>query len=89
MSGKYETIKSLLKNVGVVLPEDTSVINEWSLIMVMTGVLIGIDKNLVPGNDIVVHASGFYCKDDYIAVGKDGVNYIKNSEDMYSLLVKK
>ncbi len=82
---KYPVTQSLLNTIGIALPKDTQIINEWSLIMAMTGVLNALDRNLIQGNNIVIHGSGFYCNDDYVPIGKDRVRYITSSEDLYSL----
>ncbi|MFC7585144.1 DUF6002 family protein [Nonomuraea antimicrobica] len=57
----YDDVRVLVGRAGVSLPEDPSVIREWSLVKAFTGALVGMERGLLdPGVDVVVHASGFY-----------------------------
>jgi hypothetical protein len=58
---RYHSVRELAVQAGVELPDDPDTIREWSLVKVLTGTLIGIERDLLPaGADLVVHGSGFY-----------------------------
>lgn len=63
----YPRIRSMLANVGVMLPQDPRRITEWALVMVLTGVLQAIDRKIIPEEaEITIQSSGFYQADiDY------------------------
>lgn len=62
---RYPRLRALLAPAGVTLPADPRELREWSLVMALTGVLNGIDRGLVPQDDIVVHGTGSYSAADF------------------------
>jgi hypothetical protein len=63
---RYRVIREWLAGVGIDLPADSGKLREWSLVMVLTGVLNAIERGLLsPGAQVVVHASGSYADGDY------------------------
>lgn len=64
--GRYAEIRRRLEPAAIALPADPRTLREWALVMVMTGVLNAIDRDLVPEDvDVLVHASGSYGVDDF------------------------
>jgi hypothetical protein len=64
----YGRIRVLLGDAGITLPADPRSLREWSLVMLLTGVLNGIDRGLVDADEIVLHASGSYGTSDYTPI---------------------
>lgn len=62
---RYAEIRAMLGPVGLRLPADPRQVREWSLIMVLTGVLTAIDRGLLAEDEIVIHGSGHYTTSDY------------------------
>ena len=63
---RYPLIRLLLNKRNYQLPSDPRKLQEWSLIMVFTGVLNAIDRGLITADsDVLIHGSGFYTDDDY------------------------
>jgi hypothetical protein len=62
---RYPLLRRMLEPTGCVLPPDPADLREWSLVMALTGVLNGIDRGLVPEEDILVHGSGSYQVADF------------------------
>lgn len=62
---RYAEARVLLAEAGVELPADPRRPREWALVMAMTGILNAIDRDLVEGDDILVHGSGCYSDGDY------------------------
>lgn len=64
---RYGLLRDWLAAVDIMLPADPGKLREWSLVMVLTGVLNAIDRDLVPdAQQVLVHASGSYSEDDYV-----------------------
>ncbi|WP_410631010.1 DUF6002 family protein [Amycolatopsis sp. cmx-4-83] len=58
---RYEDIGHLLAGTGHELPDNPAEIREWSLVKVLTGVLVAAERGLLPADaDVVVHGSGHY-----------------------------
>jgi hypothetical protein len=85
---RYPRLRALLEPVGVRLPADPRLVREWSLVMVLTGVLNAIDRGLVPaGREVVVHGSGFYAATDYEPLGGDAVVPVATVDDIAAAIV--
>lgn len=57
----FDRVRDLAARAGVAIDADPARIREWSLIKVLTGVLMARERGLVPpGTEIVAHASGYY-----------------------------
>ena len=63
---RYQQVRSLLNGSGVTVPADPSTLREWSLVMVLTGVLNAIDRQIIDSDEIVLHGSGIYSRADYV-----------------------
>jgi hypothetical protein len=85
---RYPRLRALLEPAGVGLPADPRLVREWSLVMVLTGVLNAIDRGLVPaGREVVVHGSGFYAATDYEPLGGDAVVPVATVDDIAAAIV--
>jgi Family of unknown function (DUF6002) len=63
---RYDLLRGWLADADIELPADQRNLREWSLVMVLTGVLNAIDRGLLPtASQVVVHASGSYGVNDY------------------------
>lgn len=83
---RYRQIRELLKPTQVALPESLDSIQEWSLIMVFTGVLNAIDRNLLPESvRIVIHGSGFYTSNDYEKIPLSQLEVISDNNALEGL----
>ncbi len=85
---RYPRLRAMLEPVGVRLPADPRLVREWSLVMVLTGVLNAIDRGLVPADrEVVVHGSGFYAAPDYEPLGADAVVPVSTVDDIAAAIV--
>jgi uncharacterized protein DUF6002 len=78
---RYGEVRHRVAAAGISLPADPRQLQEWSLIMVMTGILEAVDRGLIdPGTEVVVHASGSYAADDHRAPHPDAVTEITEGD---------
>ncbi|WP_240678349.1 DUF6002 family protein [Streptomyces griseoviridis] len=75
---RYAQVRALLAEAGARLPANPMALREWSLVMAVVGVLNGIDRKLVPENDILVHVSGNYAVGDFDALTAQDVHYVQD-----------
>lgn len=58
---RFDVVRALAATAGVPICQDPAQIREWSLVKVLTGVLVARERGLVPpGTQIIAHASGYY-----------------------------
>lgn len=58
----YDAIRALVAPCGIDLPARPDELREWSVVMTLTGVLLALDRDLLPpGVEVVVHGTGAYC----------------------------
>lgn len=82
---RYGKIKEMLKNTDINIPEDPRDVNEWSLIMAITGVLNAIDRGLLNDfEDVVIHGSGIYCKGDYTMLPQNKFYEITTAQEVFN-----
>jgi len=63
---RYPFIRQYVEDAGFRVPADPRQVREWSLLMVMTGVLNAIDRDLIPeGADLTIHVTGFSTDQDF------------------------
>jgi hypothetical protein len=81
---RYSGIRALLHPTGVTLPADPRHLREWSLVMVLTGVLVAAERGLLPQThkEIVVHASGSYSTADYVPMRPENTSLIDDRDDL-------
>ncbi|GLW10395.1 hypothetical protein Misp01_55230 [Microtetraspora sp. NBRC 13810] len=79
---RYPEIRELLSSTSIELPADPRELREWSLVMAMTGLLNGLDRQTVPRtDDILLHASGSYGVRDFTPISGDRLHALPNSAD--------
>jgi hypothetical protein len=84
---RYAEIAQLLKSSSIQLPADPRQLQEWSLVMALTGCLNAIDRGLIKGqHGCTVHASGSYAEGDYQGITQDGCLGVSNAEEMVGFL---
>ncbi len=79
---RYDEIRELLANAGHALPQDPDELREWSLVMVMTGVLNGIERGLLDTDEVIVHGSGSYSATDYTPIPEHALHRIETVADL-------
>jgi hypothetical protein len=85
---RYPRLRAWLEPAGVRLPADPRLVREWSLVMVLTGVLNAVDRGLVPADhEVVAHGSGFYTATDYEPIGADAVVPVATVDDIAAAIV--
>lgn len=83
----YPRIRTMLADARIFLPVDPRDLREWSLVMVMTGVIKGIERGLVLTDEVVVHGSGSYAASDYTPVDKDLTHDVNDAADLRRVLL--
>jgi hypothetical protein len=87
--GRYEEIRASLARVAVDLPSEPERLREWALVMAFTGVLMGIDRDLIPeGADVVVHGSGSFGIDDFEPIDPSVATPVLSPADMADPLLR-
>lgn len=86
---RYDELRSWLAEAGIGLPADSSKLREWSLVMVLTGVLNAIDRDLLPGgSQMVIHASGSYAEGDYAPLPPSFTSTVSSLSDISQVISK-
>ncbi|SEF24652.1 hypothetical protein SAMN05421837_102804 [Amycolatopsis pretoriensis] len=58
---RFDRVRAVASNAGIEIGADPASIREWSLIKVLTGVLVARERGLIAADtDVVVHGSGCY-----------------------------
>lgn len=66
---RYHWLRDWVNGCSAKLPDNPATLREWSLAMVLTGVLNATDRGLVAeGQEIVVHGTGCYSAADFTAL---------------------
>jgi hypothetical protein len=79
----YNKTRELLAKTPIDIPEQPQRLNEWSLVMAMTGVLNAIDRKLIRNADgVTIHASGTYTHDDYATIPDEWLNYVTTPQQV-------
>lgn len=79
---RYGLIRTMLADVDIRLPADPRALREWSLVMVLTGVLNAVDRGLLSADDVVVHASGSYATSDFTPVPRASLRPVDGVADL-------
>jgi hypothetical protein len=85
---RFGQVRSLLSNGGVTIPADPNLVREWSLIMVVTGILNAIDRGILEGDEIVLHGSGMYSRTDYDPIAPGDLHPIPSGSSLRELIVR-
>ncbi|SOB88715.1 DUF6002 family protein [Streptomyces sp. 1331.2] len=84
---RYSRVRELAAPLGADLPACPEDLREWSLVMALTGLLVGDERGLIPkGTDVVVHASGSYCDDTLPPAAPDGIRFAAGEEEVLKIL---
>jgi hypothetical protein len=84
---RFGQVRSLLGNGGVTIPADPDLVQEWSIIMVVTGILNAIDRGLLKGDEVVLHGSGIYCRTDYDPIQLADLHATSSGSSLRDLIV--
>ncbi|MEV0981883.1 DUF6002 family protein [Streptomyces sp. NPDC049915] len=84
---RWSRVRALAAPLGAELPASPEDLREWSLVMALTGLLVGDERGLIPREtDVVVHASGSYCDDTLPPAAPDGIRFAVGEEDILKIL---
>jgi hypothetical protein len=84
---RYADCRDLLRDTDVSLPDDPRDLQEWSLVMALTGVLNAADRGLVGSVDtIVLHASGSYGRHDFARLQAEHVHWVDDAEELLAVV---
>ncbi|OLZ66937.1 hypothetical protein AV521_26470 [Streptomyces sp. IMTB 2501] len=84
---RYGQVRSYLKDAGLTIPANPTSVLEWSVNMAMTGVFNAIDRGLLPEDDILIHGSGVYGRDDFEGVGLSQLQKVENADALRDLVL--
>lgn len=80
---RYAECRAILENSSVTLPADPRELEEWSLVMAITGLLNAIDRGLVKDVDgCTIHASGSYSLHDYTPIDANDLKKVTSARQM-------
>lgn len=82
---RYGQVRALVGGT-VDLPTDPRRLREWSFVMAMTGVLNAIDRDLLAGDDVLIHGSGSYHTGDFTPPAESRLRPVTGAEDLGRLL---
>ncbi|MDO0933575.1 DUF6002 family protein [Streptomyces sp. DG2A-72] len=85
---RYGLVRSLLADADVRIPANPTLVQEWSLIMAMTGVLNAVDRSLVADDPIVVHGAGLYSRGDFEALVARELHTVGDSDGLRELVLQ-
>ncbi|HEY6748833.1 MAG TPA: DUF6002 family protein [Mycobacteriales bacterium] len=84
---RFETVRGLAKNAGIAIDPDPDRIREWSLVKVLTGVLVARERGLVARDtDVVVHASGYYTDELIPPLRDEHITRVRAAADVAALI---
>lgn len=84
---RYPFIRQYVVDAGFRIPADPRHVREWSLPMVMTGVLNAIDRDLIPeGADLTIHVTGFSTDQDFQPLDGFTLPSIDNKDPLKDLM---
>jgi hypothetical protein len=85
--GRYGEAYDLLAKANISIPEDPRLLNEWSVVMAITGTLNAIDRGMLDGFDAVtIHASGVYAAGDYAPVPLERTMLVHSADEVLAQL---
>ncbi|MCO5997988.1 DUF6002 family protein [Actinoallomurus rhizosphaericola] len=83
---RYGEVRAMCKQADIILPANPTLIQEWSLNMAMTGLMNAIDRGLIQENEILVHCSGTYTRDDYEGLAERNLPVVTNEDELVDLM---
>jgi hypothetical protein len=86
---RYPYLRRWLAGGPRPLPADFRTLREWSLVMVLAGVLNAIDRGLIEdGRDVVAHNSGAYTSADYEPPDASAITPVRTVADVAAALAR-
>jgi hypothetical protein len=84
---RFDHVRALAREAGIVIGADPDQIREWSLVKVLTGVLVARERGLVGlDTDVVVHGSGYYTDDLIPPMRDQHIVRVRDSDDLARLV---
>jgi hypothetical protein len=84
---RYATVRALAANAGIDIEADPGLIREWSLVKVLTGVLIARERGLIPpGTRIIAHGSGYYTDETVPPLAAAHTTPVRTAQDLAGVL---
>lgn len=85
---RFDRVRELVAAAGITIGADPATIREWSLIKVLTGVLIARERGLLPpGTQIVAHGSGYYTDELIPGLPLEHAEPVRTAQELAKLLV--
>jgi Family of unknown function (DUF6002) len=86
---RYPKLRHLLRETDLRLPPDPRELREWSMMMVLTGALNAIDRNLLPAeSEVLIHVTGSYAKQDFSNVPAAYLRPVSSPDDIKRVIVE-
>lgn|GEM_PF-1038269 len=86
---RYPQLRQMLADTGLSLPADLRDLREWSMTMVLTGVLNAIDRGIVPPNsELLVHITGSYSVDDFVPLSREQTVPVSGPDDIRDIVLR-
>lgn len=80
---RYGEVRHLLGQAGCQVPADPRRLDEWSLVMGVTGILNALDRDLIHEIDqVVLHASGMYLSDADQTPDRSQARVVSSADDV-------
>jgi Family of unknown function (DUF6002) len=84
---RFADVRALASHAGIDITPNPEEIREWSLVKVLTGVLVARERGLVPaGTQIVAHASGYYTDEMLPAVPAQHTTPVRTTDELATVL---
>jgi hypothetical protein len=84
---RFDEVREFLRTADIELPANPELIQEWSLLMVITGVLNAIDREIVEVDEIVIHGSGVYFQDGSEPIKDRHLHSVDGDEALRDVIV--
>ena len=85
---RFGLARSFLEQAGLQVPANPTMIQEWSIIMAITGVLNAIDRGIIGEKDILVHGSGLYARNGFDPLDTGAKHAVDDAESLADLIVR-
>jgi hypothetical protein len=86
---RYPQLRQMLANTGLSLPADLRDLREWSMTMVLTGVLNAIDRGIVPReSEVLVHITGSYSVQDFVPLPQEQTVPVAGPDDIKNDVIR-
>lgn len=85
---RFGLARSFLEQAGMKVPANPTMIQEWSIIMAITGVLNAIDRGIIREEDILVHGSGLYARSGFDPLETEATHAVDDAESLVNLILR-